>query len=322
MNSEIKLNDCLKILNLNRNASIDEIKKAYRKLAKQYHPDIAGKEEYYVQKFREITKAYKTLLENIDKDKIKIEEDNKFSITAFFNKKFRIKNYINFFKIRKKPKKDDVVFGEIFYKRVSPEILRLSEEELIIRLEGTTNFYVMLEAIKALYKVGTKDGLISIIENYYKYPEKLKEFVVFIMKKRLNNNDNLFNSLSVISKKGNYEAVVSIIGFLFNLHDKKLFSNNYLDIMSKKIIKEFIKNHMSNLKNIYLFIEALKVKIKFGLNYNELKLGEKLVFNKKISPYQLIIALTVKERFQNVKIGKILLDLNFISINDLKKALR
>jgi len=47
-------------LGVSENASADEIKKAYRKLARQYHPDI-NKEESAVEKFKEINAAYEVL---------------------------------------------------------------------------------------------------------------------------------------------------------------------------------------------------------------------------------------------------------------------
>jgi len=47
-------------LSVNENASADEIKKAYRKLARKYHPDI-NKDESAVDKFKEINAAYEVL---------------------------------------------------------------------------------------------------------------------------------------------------------------------------------------------------------------------------------------------------------------------
>jgi len=47
-------------LGISENASADEIKKSYRKLARKYHPDI-NKEESAVEKFKEINAAYEVL---------------------------------------------------------------------------------------------------------------------------------------------------------------------------------------------------------------------------------------------------------------------
>lgn len=52
------MNDYYKILGVEKGASEDDIKKAYRKLAHQYHPDKKGGDE---QKFKEINEAYQTL---------------------------------------------------------------------------------------------------------------------------------------------------------------------------------------------------------------------------------------------------------------------
>ena len=52
--------DFYEILGVDKNASEAEIKSAYRKLAKKYHPDL-NKEEGAAEKFKEISEAYEVL---------------------------------------------------------------------------------------------------------------------------------------------------------------------------------------------------------------------------------------------------------------------
>ncbi|OIQ85048.1 curved DNA-binding protein [mine drainage metagenome] len=56
----MKFKDYYEILGVARTASNDEIKKAYRKLAHQYHPDIS-KDPAGEEKFKEVGEAYATL---------------------------------------------------------------------------------------------------------------------------------------------------------------------------------------------------------------------------------------------------------------------
>lgn len=55
--------DYYKVLGVEKNSSEEDIKKAYRRLAHQYHPDKAGGDE---QKFKEVNEAYQ-VLSNKDK---------------------------------------------------------------------------------------------------------------------------------------------------------------------------------------------------------------------------------------------------------------
>ncbi len=65
--------DYYKILGVNKNASDDEIKKAYRKMAHQYHPDKQGGN---AEKFKEINEAYQVL-----SDKTKRQQYDQFGQT-------------------------------------------------------------------------------------------------------------------------------------------------------------------------------------------------------------------------------------------------
>lgn len=53
------MNDYYQTLGVSRTASAEEIKKAYRKKALEYHPDKAGKQ--HEEKFKEINEAYQVL---------------------------------------------------------------------------------------------------------------------------------------------------------------------------------------------------------------------------------------------------------------------
>src|SRR6202042_1790763 len=57
--------DYYEILGLTRAADADEIKRAYRKLARKYHPDVS-KEKNAEDKFKEVQEAYEVLR---DRDK-------------------------------------------------------------------------------------------------------------------------------------------------------------------------------------------------------------------------------------------------------------
>ena len=56
----VQYKDYYQILGVSREASADDIRKAYRKLAKQYHPDVS-KEKDAEEKYKEINEAYEVL---------------------------------------------------------------------------------------------------------------------------------------------------------------------------------------------------------------------------------------------------------------------
>ena len=63
--------DYYEVLGIDKSADQDTIKKAYRTLAKKYHPDI-NKSEDAVEKFKEVQEAYEIL-----------SDDNKKSLQNF-----------------------------------------------------------------------------------------------------------------------------------------------------------------------------------------------------------------------------------------------
>ena len=55
------MKDYYKILEINKNASQDEIKQKYRELAKKWHPDANGNSRESEEKFKDIAEAYSVL---------------------------------------------------------------------------------------------------------------------------------------------------------------------------------------------------------------------------------------------------------------------
>src|SRR5262245_29732092 len=57
----VRYKDYYETLGVPRNASDADIKKAFRKLAREYHPDVARDKKKAEEKFKEINEAYEVL---------------------------------------------------------------------------------------------------------------------------------------------------------------------------------------------------------------------------------------------------------------------
>ena len=75
------MKDYYSVLGLKKRASEDEIKKAYRKLAMQYHPDRNKDDKKAENKFKDISQAYAVL-----SDKKKRQQYDQFGSEDFHQK--------------------------------------------------------------------------------------------------------------------------------------------------------------------------------------------------------------------------------------------
>lgn len=65
----VEFKDYYAILGVPRDAGAEEIKKAFRKLARQHHPDVAGDQQAAEEKFKEINEAYEVLGDSVKRAK-------------------------------------------------------------------------------------------------------------------------------------------------------------------------------------------------------------------------------------------------------------
>src|SRR5215813_10765543 len=65
----VQYRDYYEILGVPRTASDAEIKKAFRKLAREYHPDVAKDKKKAEEKFKEINEAYEVLGDPVKRKK-------------------------------------------------------------------------------------------------------------------------------------------------------------------------------------------------------------------------------------------------------------
>ena len=57
----VEFKDYYKTLGVSRTASEDDVRKAFRKLAREYHPDVAKDKSKAEEKFKEVNEAYEVL---------------------------------------------------------------------------------------------------------------------------------------------------------------------------------------------------------------------------------------------------------------------
>jgi len=76
--------DYYEVLGVAKTATADEIKKAYRKLAIQYHPDKNPGNKEAEEKFKEATEAYEVLID--DKKRSVYDQHGFDGVKNIFNK--------------------------------------------------------------------------------------------------------------------------------------------------------------------------------------------------------------------------------------------
>ncbi len=179
--------DFYKILNLKKDASQDDIKKAYRKLAMKYHPDRNQNDKKAEEKFKEIQKAYETLGD--PKKRAEYDYDHN---TNYRNKKTQAyeSNSGDFFKEN---------FSDIFDDHFSSFF---KQREYIQQIALPINFWEAIKGTTKIFQINFDDnGTIKTYEVKLKIPSGSDSGDSFI----ININEEKIQIILDVSQDTNFQ---------------------------------------------------------------------------------------------------------------------
>lgn len=289
-------NDLYKILEVEKNATPEEIKKSYRRLSLKYHPDRNQGGEESTKKFQEISMAYETLG---DKDKRKLYDDthntsrqfnfnNSINPEEFFkfftnsNNVFRhnvngppfqqFKTDFNFNKSLNKPvpiiKNIEITLLESFTGCTKPLMITRWIIENDIRREETEKLYVII------FK-GVDDNELIIIRDKGNILGDINKGDIKIFIKINNKTDFIRNGLDLIYKK-QISLKEALCGFSFDMKyvDDRIFKiNNSKGNIITPTYKKTIPN-MGMIRGEHKGNLIIEFTILFPQNLDENKINE------------------------------------------------
>lgn len=262
-----------KNLGLEIGASKDDIKKTYRKLAKQFHPDKSNLNDY--QDFIKITESYNRLinLEEIDIDnEYKSDEDFKIYLNMY------IEIIKNLFKYLCEKKEEYKKYKEN-QRRQNIEKTKDITINLNINIEQIFNNEVIKVTVKVLKKknnelyLDKEDVYISLLN--YKYEYIFKDLGDEDLEKK---RGDIIIKINVIDKNlelDNYDIIynlnISLYEYLYGIKriikyfDDEITLNETLNINNNKITKIYENKGIKYLDDNE--IKYGNLVIKFNINY-------------------------------------------------------
>jgi DnaJ-class molecular chaperone len=262
-----------KNLGLEIGASKDDIKKTYRKLAKQFHPDKSNLNDY--QDFIKITESYNRLinLEEIDIDnEYKSDEDFKIYLNMY------IEIIKNLFKYLCEKKEEYKKYKEN-QKKQNIEKTKDITINLNINIEQIFNNEVIKVTVKVLKKkdnelyLDKEDVYISLLN--YKYEYIFKDLGDEDLEKK---RGDIIIKINVIDKNlelDNYDIIynlnISLYEYLYGIKriikyfDDEITLNETLNINNNKITKIYENKGIKYLDDNE--IKYGNLVIKFNINY-------------------------------------------------------
>ena len=267
------MNDYYDILKVSKNATLNDIKKAYRQLSIKFHPDKNNNNDY--EEFNKINDAYSKLTEII--------KNNSSNDLTEMNLSF-------------KKKQTSILENDIIEYETSNNIQNTTMKksyqlinnylDIIVNLKITYNesYYGSNKPIAVERKIYNNNIITQEIETIYiKIPEGIDNNEIIIMENKgnlyLNNNTNNYSNIKIIiyliphtlyQRNGLdliYKKQISLkealIGFSFNLNH---INNKNYKITSNEIIShnyEKIINNMGFLRDNFIGNLIIKFEIIF-----------------------------------------------------------
>ena len=273
------------VLGINEDASIDEIKKSYKRLTLKFHPDVSN-EENSTERFKEIAKAYSVLKDAVLRAEYDRELRNNESFFAVLDFKYcyrEIKKYgdqiVNKIKLLFKNvssdnllNNDNISCNDDFFNfsvSVQEDILNMPINELEDRLQFSQNTYVRMNAALAIGQKKEKKSYCVLEKMLNDENDGVKKAIVWAignlkMKKSLQILHLLYSSNKSSLRAEILKAIYKIVngrGQLFNellvrsindeTEDIRVGALNLLSRIDKKVNYKEVKGIFSkiSLKN-------------------------------------------------------------------------
>lgn len=249
------------ILQIEQDATLSQIKKAYKKLVLKYHPDV-NKDQDSTEKFKEITKAYNVLKDNELRAEydIQLKQNKKFlpkiNFQYYYNGFIRNKDRVlNAFKILFKnlSGKNEKIKLEKFYNNdpffkyeisLQKELFEMPTDELEERLQFSQNRYVRINAAIALGYKGERKvcSTLEKILNDDPYDDVKKAIIWAIGNLGMKNSASL---LKILYRSNNSQLKYEILKAIYKISGSK--SSDFYELLISTINDNDNKNKIEAL---------------------------------------------------------------------------
>ena len=290
------MNNPYLILGISKDSSIDEIKKAYKKIALENHPDkhynkTDDEKKLYSNKFNQATEAYNYLINkknNLFENDLFFEEDNikswkdiwydminntdetkdfiKNLAKIFIDKDIIGKKNKNIYKFTNLPITHNITLSVTYN-----EVYNNSKKKLRLILKGISE-PIFID----IYCANSYPNITKI----YIDDDDIEHNIIINLK--LKNQENITHITYDYNNKIDivYHIKLNLVNYLYGYHNKILYiDNNLLDIYIPPFNKEFYEIEGKGINNGNLIFKILYTNIDID-KFNNLSLDNKNELNK------------------------------------------